>query len=238
MLDIATYTDIGGRPRNEDTVRYTALEGDRLCLVLADGLGGHGGGELASAAAAESICLGWKGTADPDALKALVGEANRRVLAIQTPQCAMKTTVAVLTLAGNSAAWAHAGDSRLYYFHGGALAFQTRDHSAAQLGVLLGDITPDQIRFHEDRSRVLRALGQDAELPVETGQRELDGGRHAFLLCSDGFWEYVLEPEMEEDLKNAAGPEDWLERMRCRLKQRIPEDNDNNTAAAVWVDGK
>lgn len=235
MLDIATYTDIGGRPRNEDTVRYTALEGDRLCLVLADGLGGHGGGEQASAAAAESICGSWNGTADSETLKDLVQEANRRVLAIQTPRCAMKTTVTVLTLAGNIAVWAHAGDSRLYYFHNGALAFQTRDHSAAQLGVLLGDITTDQIRFHEDRSRVLRALGQDAELSVETGQRELDGGAHAFLLCSDGFWEYVLEPEMEEDLKNASGPENWLERMRWRLKKRIPADNDNNTAAAVWV---
>lgn len=236
MLDIATYTDIGGRERNEDTVRYTAMEGDRLCLVLADGLGGHGGGEQASSTAAESICQGWGGTAEPEALKALVREANRRVLAIQTPQCAMKTTVAVLTLAGNRAAWAHAGDSRLYYFRDGALAFQTRDHSAAQLGVLLGDITAEQIRFHEDRSRVLRALGQDDELAVETGERTLDSGRHAFLLCSDGFWEYVLEPEMEEDLASSNGPEDWLARMRERLKKRIPADNDNNTAAAVWVD--
>ena len=165
-------------------------------------------------------------------------EANRRVLAIQTPQCAMKTTVTVLTLAGKRAVWAHAGDSRLYYFHDGTLDFQTRDHSAAQLGVLLGDITLDQIRFHEDRSRVLRALGQDDELTVETGGRELGGGKHTFLLCSDGFWEYVLEPEMEEDLAKAAGPEDWLERMRWRLKKRVPEDNDNNTATAVWVDKK
>ena len=238
MLDIATYTDIGGRARNEDTVRHVSQGEDGLCLVLADGLGGHGGGELASAAAAESICQGWDGTADAEGLKVLVQEANRRVLAIQTPQCAMKTTVAVLTLAGKQAVWAHAGDSRLYYFQNGALTFQTRDHSAAQLGVLLGDITPDQIRFHEDRSRVLRALGQDDDLAVETGERELAPGRHAFLLCSDGFWEYVLEPEMEEDLNKAAEPEDWLERMRWRLKKRIPADNDNNTAAAVWVSEK
>lgn len=236
MLDIASYTDIGGRTRNEDTVRSAARGKDALCLVLADGLGGHGGGELASAAAAESICQGWDGTSDAERLKALVREANRRVLDIQTPQCAMKTTVTVLTLAGKRAVWAHAGDSRLYYFHNGMLDFQTRDHSAAQLGVLLGDITLEQIRFHEDRNRVLRALGQDDELTVETGARELDGGTHAFLLCSDGFWEYVLEPEMEEDLTKSAGPEDWLERMRWRLKKRIPADNDNNTAAAVWVD--
>lgn len=235
MLEIATYTDIGGRERNEDTVRSASKGADGLCLVLADGLGGHGGGERASSTAAECICRGWDGTADSEKLKALLQEANRRVQAIQTPRCAMKTTAAVLTLAGERAVWAHAGDSRLYYFHNGALAFQTRDHSAAQLGVLLGDITPEQIRFHEDRSRVLRALGQDEELSVETGRQELDGGAHAFLLCSDGFWEYVLEPEMEEDLNSAAGPEDWLERMRRRLKQRIPADNDNNTAAAVWI---
>lgn len=235
MLEIATYTDIGGRERNEDTVRYVSKGTDGVCLVLADGLGGHGGGELASSTAAKCICRGWDGTADSGQLKALLQEANRRVQAIQTPRCAMKTTAAVLTLAGERAVWAHAGDSRLYYFQNGALAFQTRDHSAAQLGVMLGEITPDQIRFHEDRSRVLRALGQEGELTVETGEAALGAGRHAFLLCSDGFWEYVLEREMEEDLRAAAGPEDWLSRMRRRLTERVTGDNDNNTAAAVWL---
>ncbi len=235
MLGISTYTDIGGRARNEDTVRYVTRGEDGLCLVLADGLGGHGGGEQASAAAAECICEHWDGSADPEALKSLVLEANRRVLSIQTSRCAMKTTVTVLTLAGKRAVWAHAGDSRLYCFQDRRLVFQTRDHSAAQLGVLLGDITTDQIRFHEDRSRVLRALGQDEELVVETGERELAAGGYAFLLCSDGFWEYVLEREMEEDLAQAADPGQWLARMRRRLDGRTPADNDNNTAAAVWL---
>ncbi len=165
-------------------------------------------------------------------------EANREVLAIQTPRCAMKTTLVVLTLARGRAVWAHAGDSRLYCFRDGRLVFQTRDHSAAQLGVLLGEITPDQIRFHEDRNRVLRALGQDDELTVETGERVLTDGAYAFLLCSDGFWEYVLEREMEEDLESAGSAEEWLTRMRRRLAERVPAGNDNNTAAAVWVNGK
>ena len=236
MLDIATYTDVGGRDRNEDTVRYVSRGRDALCLVLADGLGGHGGGALASSTAAETVCRGWDGTADPEVLKALLQKAHRRVLAMQTPRCAMKTTAAVLALAGRRAVWVHAGDSRLYYFKDGALAFQTRDHSAAQLGVMLGQITVDQIRFHEDRSRVLRALGQEGALTVETGQETLGPGRHAFLLCSDGFWEYVLEREMEEDLAASRGPGDWLARMRRRLEARVAGDNDNNTAAAVWLD--
>lgn len=236
MLQTASYTDIGGRPGNEDTVRQATREPDGLCLVVADGLGGHGGGALASAAAADAICGGWDGSADPEGLKALVQRAHLAVRAIQTPACAMKSTVAVLELSGNRAAWAHVGDSRLYLFHNGNLAFQTRDHSASQIAVLMGDITVDQIRFHEDRNRVLRALGQaDDPLIVEAAELELPPGRHAFLLCSDGFWEYVLEPEMAADLACAADPPDWLARMRARLSRRVPADNDNNTAAAVWV---
>ena len=104
------------------------------------------------------------------------------------------------------------------------------------MAVLLGEITPDQIRFHEDRGRILRALGQEGDLRPETGEQTLPPGRHAFLLCSDGFWEYVLEQEMEEDLRAAADPQGWLDAMRGRLSRRTPPDNDNNTAAAVWLD--
>ena len=236
MLQIASYSETGGRPHNEDTVRSVLRGEDRLCLVVADGLGGHGGGEKASAAAAEVICQGWGGGADPEELERLIQEGHRKVLSLQTRQCAMKTTVTALALEPGRAVMAHVGDSRIYYFRNGGLAFQTRDHSAAQIGVMLGEITPDQIRFHEDRSRVLRALGQDGELKVDLREEALSPGRHAFLLCSDGFWEYVLEQEMVDDLAAAASPEEWLDRMRTRLSARAPEDNDNNTAAAVWAE--
>ena len=236
MLCTASYTDIGGRAENEDSVRQIRLGEDQLCLVVADGLGGHGGGAQASAAAADTICRGWRGAADPEDLKRLIWKGHEAVTAIQTPQCAMKSTVVALALAGNRAAWAHVGDSRLYHFVDGRLMFQTRDHSASQVAVLMGEITVDQIRFHEDRNRVLRALGQEGTPNVETGERALIPGRHAFLLCSDGFWEYVLEDEMAADLAGAADPLDWLARMRKRLISRVPADNDNNTAAAAWTD--
>ncbi len=238
MFRVASYTDPGGRAENEDAVRWAERPDGRLCLLVADGLGGHGGGQLASAAAAEAVCGGWDGGIGAGALAGLIRAANLRVLALQTPQCAMKTTIVALLLAPGRAVWAHAGDSRLYHFVDGKLIFQTRDHSVAQLGVMLGEITPDQIRMHEDRSRVLRALGQDEELPVETLEQPLGPGRHAFLLCSDGFWEYVLEPEMEADLAAAESPEAWLTAMRARLQARAPQGNDNNTAAAVWADGR
>lgn len=235
MLQLATYTDTGGRAGNEDCVLHAATGTQDLCLVVADGLGGHGGGELASAEACRTICGGWNGRSSPSILTDLLQAAHRNVTALQTPQCAMKSTAVVLTVTDSRVAWAHVGDSRLYHFYGGKLVFQTKDHSASQIAVMLGDITPDQIRFHEDRSRVLRALGQEGNLKVDAQEEPLMPGSHAFLLCTDGFWEYVLESEMESDLLQSSSPEDWLERMCSRLKQRVPNDNDNNTAAAVWL---
>lgn len=235
MIQTASYTDIGGRPCNEDSCRFLSAGANCLLAVVADGLGGHGGGELASSTAVQTICSGWNGQASAGELNRLIQTAHRQVLALQTGLCAMKTTAVVLALADDRAVWAHVGDSRLYYFRDGKLILQTRDHSASQIAVMLGDITPDQIRFHEDRNRVLRALGQDGELKVDTREEALRPGQHIFLLCTDGFWEYVTEAEMEADLAAAAGPADWLERMRKRLQARVPADNDNNTAAAVWL---
>lgn len=235
MLQTALYTDIGGRSCNEDCVRQCSSGGDSLCLILADGLGGHGGGDRASDTVCRTLCEGFAGRVSPAVLIDLLNEAHRNIKALQTPQCSMKSTAVALTIGSGRAAWAHVGDSRLYHFLDGKLIFQTRDHSASQIAVMLGDITADQIRFHEDRNRVLRALGQDGALKVDAAEEFLSPGSHAYLLCSDGFWEYVLEHEMEEDLHLASDPEDWLRRMRERLAARIPPDNDNNTAAAVWL---
>ena len=236
MFLTAEYSDIGGRERNEDFVSGRLWGEDGLCVIVADGLGGHGGGEQASQTVCRTVTQNWNGEASPETLQTLLVMAHKNVLNIQTMQCAMKSTAVVLAIRGNTAAWAHVGDTRLYHFYDGQLVFQTSDHSASQLAVMLGQITPDEIRFHVDRNRVLRALGQQGELTVEARREVLAPGHHAFLLCSDGFWEYVLENEMTADLLYAADEEDWLRRMQTRLRQRIPSDNDNNTAAAVWCE--
>lgn len=233
MIYTAQYTDIGGRPRNEDAVRIQEKCGGVLAMV-ADGLGGHGGGDRASQAAVQLVCDGWNGQADSGILRALILKAHEKVQSMQGGFYAMKTTAAVLALRGEEAVWAHAGDTRIYHFVDGRKVYQTADHSASQIAVTLGEITTEQIRFHEDRARVLRALGQEGGLKVETHAEPLSRGKHAFLLCTDGFWEYVLEHEMEADLC-ADSPAAWLDRMRARLAERAPEGNDNNTAAAVWL---
>lgn len=240
MISYASYTDAGGRTCNEDTVGFRRGDGERLCVVAADGLGGHGGGQTASEAAAElileGISEGWRGADMCAALNGLVLAAHRRVLSLQTPFCKMKTTAVVLSLEPGRAAWVHAGDSRLYHFVDGGLAFQTRDHSISQVAVMMNQIRQEEVRFHEDRSHIFRALGQEGDLSVNAREEALKPGRHAFLLCTDGFWEYVYEEEMERELAVSASPEEWLGRMRRLLESRVDGGNDNNTAAAVWMD--
>jgi len=236
-IRVASYSDIGGRACNEDAVRVQTAE-DAVLAVVADGLGGHGNGDLASAEVVRVLCDSWDGAVDTESLVEGVQAAHQAVTALQqNGRYAMKSTVAVLAADRTCAAWAHVGDTRLYHFIDGSLVFQTRDHSASQIAVMLGDITVDQIRFHEDRSRVLRALGQDGELKIETALSALENGKqHAFLLCTDGFWEYVLEPEMEKDLAAAQSPQAWLDTMRTRLTARVGEGNDNNSAAVLWLE--
>lgn len=226
---------MGGRPCNEDTVGFGREDDEHLCVVLADGLGGHGGGQTASRETVNLILGGWNPSVTAADLSGLVQAAHRRVLSLQTPACKMKTTVVVLSIGPRQVKWLHAGDSRLYHFIDGSLTFQTRDHSISQIAVLMQEIKPEELRFHEDRSRIFRALGQENDLRVEVEEQELHTGRHAFLLCTDGFWEYVYEEEMERELRASASPGDWLNRMRQRLECRIDGEHDNNTAAAVWL---
>lgn len=238
MIQTAVCTDAGGREGNEDSVQIVEKDG-KVCAVVADGLGGHGGGEKASALVTAEFSENWNGMISPEILTKLITQAHRKIKEQQTPDCPMKSTVVVLSLEPGHIAWAHAGDSRLYHFYNGRLVFQTKDHSSSQIAVELGDITTEEIRFHEDRNKVFRALGQSGAVTVDARDLELAEGEHAWLLCTDGFWEYVLEKEMEQALQDAASPQEWLEKMqgflRNRLAERAQTENDNNTAAAVWM---
>ena len=236
MVRFASYTDIGGREENEDAVLIKETGAGNLCAIVADGLGGHGGGAQASRTAVDWIGGGWSGRLNEKEITRLVRGAHDAVVKLQTPVMPMKSTLAALFVGDDRFLWTYVGDTRLYHFHNDILVYQTLDHSVSQIAVTLGDIAPDEIRFHADRNRILRALGQGGELPVEVRAEVLTPGRHAFLLCSDGFWEYVLESEMQQELMCAQDPQQWLDRMLVTLRRRAPQSNDNNTAAAVWLD--
>ena len=139
-LSAYCYTNQGGRDHNEDSVRCCAGQG---AFVLADGLGGHGKGEVASALAADVLFEGCAAHPDPDGLAELFQKANEAVMEGQKVpgQEEMKTTAVALSVAGDRAVWGHVGDSRLYRFSAGTLTQETRDHSVTYMKYLGGEIS-------------------------------------------------------------------------------------------------
>ena len=230
------FTNRGGRDHNEDSVRCFAGEGWGVCVV-ADGLGGHGKGEVASALAADILFQGClDSTPGHEDLLELFQRANEPVMSGQGEpgQEEMKTTAVVLSIGGDRAVWGHIGDSRLYRFSGGTLTQETRDHSVTFMKYLGGEISYMDICHDDDRSSLLRALGKLPCKP-EAGQADLLPG-DAFLLCSDGFWEYVYREEMLADLLKSETPEQWARNMLLRQIRRTPERNDNFSLICVFVE--
>lgn len=230
-LDFAFYTDVGGRKNNEDS--YIAKQiGDNYLFVVADGLGGHDDGELASQIAVESIKESLL-SSDEINLCAVVESANRAVLNKQAnTNSKMKSTVALTYATPRKTYFAHVGDTRIYAFKDSAIVFQSIDHSASQLAVSVGEITTKDIRNHPDRNVLLRALGATDNIKVDVFELE-NSDYDSLLLCSDGFWEYVLEDDMIEARMQCQAADKWLYKMRMIQLENAPENCDNNTAIAV-----
>ena len=237
-FDTASVTAAGGKPKNEDTI-LVDHGAKRLTAIVADGLGAHGGGEIASRVAADALkgSLPATGATQPDALALCFDAANRAVLSHQTIGVAMKSTAVMLVVEGGQAVYAHVGDSRGYMIRGGRVRCQTMDHSASQLAVLRGAITSAEVRFHDGRSRLLRALGADEAPNEEITPLDAPRPGDAYLLCSDGFWEYVTEEEMVVDLCKSSTAGIWLSFMLSRIGARVPRDHDNLSAIAVICGG-
>ena len=235
QLRAYAYTNRGGREHNEDSLRASAAEG---VFVLADGLGGHSRGEVASALAVDALFAGLTQMEAPDeaGLLALFQSANEEILRQQAQpgQEEMRTTAVALKLAGDTAVWAHVGDSRLYRFSNGELAGVTADHSVTYRKFLGGEISYMDVYHDDDRSRLLRVLGKEPCRP-EAGRAAVSPG-DAFLLCSDGFWEFVYNEEIQADLCKSRTPEEWAEQMLLRHIRRTPPGNDNFSLITVFVE--
>lgn len=240
-MNVSTYmyTNQGGREHNEDYICFD-YSGEFGVWVLADGLGGHNSGEVASRLAATLITNEMKVICDLSDNKILhvIDKANRLLVTEQSnPEYkGMRTTIASAFVKDGQFQYINVGDSRVYYFKNGCLYRQSKDHSVSQVAVGLGEISQADIRFHDDRNKLLKVLGDtedlgiqklEAAIPIEPGD--------AFLLCSDGFWEYVFETEMEIDLVKSETSEQWMEFMIKRLLLRVSGNNDNFSAICCFI---
>jgi serine/threonine protein phosphatase PrpC len=232
---------IGGKPDNQDYADYVILKKKpAACWVVADGLGGHRGGEIAAKAAVEVILKSFR--QDPgcsvQAINQYLDAAQGEIIHLQQERLRfsrMRTTVVMMVSDFKHVLWAHVGDSRLYRLQNGVIDFQTKDHSLPQAMVSEGEITPDQVRSHKERNVLLRTMGQsDIFRPQVYQEKQLLTGGNAFLLCTDGFWEYVEEAEMEMDYADTKTPGLWLRKMEKRLLRKVKGEFDNYTAIAVY----
>jgi serine/threonine protein phosphatase PrpC len=231
----AAFSDKGGRPHNEDSYQWF-LSGKRGVWVVADGLGGMSGGELASGFITQYIKTFAPSLKDfgEETLLVLFNDANKALIEEQEKQKmrnGMRTTAVTAFIENGRIISVHFGDSRFYYFRRGELLFQSRDHSMSQVAVDLGEIDLKDIRFHEDRSRVLKVLGNGEVLQIRTpSYTETVAPGDAFILCTDGFWELIYEEEMTACLQRSATTEDWLANMLDILRSRLDAGSDNYTA--------
>lgn len=234
IIDSAKYSCAAGHDINEDSFLCSP---DKGVFVVADGLGGHSSGERASLAAVDYFEENCRGGYTNGSLLQLLEGANTDVL--QNGEGG-KSTVAAVLAEEKSFFYANAGDSRVYFFRGGKIIAQTKDNSVCQAAVDMGIIRPEDIRGNEDRSRLVKVLGSVESLNIKNTYPpiELQNG-DAFLVCSDGFWEYVYEAEMEADLLKSNDAETWLKYMLKRHILRAKNKGDNYTAICgiVYLDG-
>ena len=241
-LDVWTFTSPGGREYNEDALLWEQ-DGGNACFVLGDGLGGHAGGQTAAGYVTAGMLQAWHSqTPPPTDRPAWLAEQARLVNAgligrqkIEHNQ--MKSTLVCLTMDGASASWVHAGDSRLYYLHDGALLRLTADHSVTYAKYLSGEITLDGMNFDEDRSSLLNIMGAAERCRPESGclEAEVSPG-DGFLLCSDGFWEYLYDTELLVDWLKAESAKEWGGLLLLRVMERLRPNSDNLTLATALVE--
>lgn len=205
LTSFGSRTDIGClRDHNEDSLVVTPP-----LFAIADGMGGHAAGEVASEIAVRVLSELAPEHPDGEALGRAIEEANRAVIQAAREgrgRQGMGTTMTAAMLEGERLVIAQVGDSRAYLLHQGKLQQLTRDHSLMADMIEAGQLTPEEARTHPQRSVITRALGSDAhlhpdiyEINVETGDR--------LLICSDGLSGMIFDDQIENTLRRVQDPQ-------------------------------
>lgn len=230
----------GGREKNEDRMGYCYTRDSGL-FALADGMGGHPEGEVASQLALQTLAAMFQREAKPklkDPLRflheaviaghhQLLRYATERAL-IDTP----RTTVVACVLQGSAAYWAHCGDSRLYLVRGDKLIARTRDHSYTELQETLSQVVPIGERFN--RNVLFTCLGSPGKPVIDTAGPVMMQPGDRVLLCSDGLWSSVSDAEITAQLADRPISDAVPELVEQALRNGGPKSDNVTVISVEW----
>lgn len=237
----AARTDVGMiRSGNEDNFAVDANQ-FRGLFIVADGMGGHAAGEVASEMAVQIVLRELadvreiEGAVAADTLKGAIRNANRKIhdtTLVEVDKQGMGTTVSVLLVNGRRFLIGQVGDSRVYLLRDGTLTQLTKDHSYVQEQVDAGFLTPEQARYHPYSNVITRCVGASPEVEPDTYQGEVKIG-DIYLVASDGLTSMVDDRRLQQLLLARVAPE-------RKVHSLISEANgrgglDNITAIVVEV---
>ncbi len=230
----------GGREKNEDRMGYCYTR-DAGLFALADGMGGHPEGEVASQLSLQTLAALFQKEAKPsladpvrflhDAIFAghhqLLRYATQRAL-VDTP----RTTIVACLIQGNAAYWAHCGDSRLYVVRGGKLVARTRDHSYTELQDAMSQVVPIGERFN--RNVLFTCLGSPGKPVVDTSGPMLLQPGDRVMLCSDGLWGAVSDAVITEQLSRRPISDAVPELVELALREAGPKSDNVTVLSVEW----
>ena len=233
-MKVYAITDIGRvRPINEDSY-CLPQPGEQFCAV-ADGMGGHNAGEVASAMAVDTFagCMRAAFRRNASAIRNAVECANEAVFeeaGRDDRKSGMGTTFTALCQDGDTVHIAHVGDSRAYLIRNGAIMRVTMDHTLVEEMVMQGLITPSEARNHPKRNYITRALGTARSVEVDLVQLGIRSD-DVYLLCSDGLSGHVEERKMLSVTLSEAG---WQQKLE-KLVQIALENGGTDNITAMYV---
>jgi PPM family protein phosphatase len=232
----------GSRKVNQDRVAYTYGR-DTLMLVIADGMGGHAGGEIAAQITVRLFIERFQQEAKPvlkNPLKflqdtllrahAALGSYANQFSMLETPRT---TCVAVIVQAGH-AYWAHVGDSRFYLFRQGGLIATTKDHSKVQYLVDQGVIGAHEVALHPDRNKIFSCLGGLVDPVIDLSRRTPLRSGDILVLCTDGMWSVMPPSEIATYLTSTPILKTAPQMLREAEKRGGPDGDNLSLIAVRW----
>lgn len=242
--EIAHYSARGARATNQDRVAVAERD-NAVLMVVADGLGGHRGGEIAAEILTETLMHSFRSVRNPvierpsaflalgilQAHRVIVNRGKTSLSGMQP-----RTTCVICLVQNGYAYWAHVGDSRLYHFRHGRFLQRTQDHSTVEELRQDGLVSEEEMRGHPQKSRLTKCVGGPNKPTIALGEETALARDDVLLLCSDGLWEAHAPEELLRFIERGTLDE-AVEEMLFSTERKMRESCDNLSAVCLrWLE--